>query len=116
MAAKDPEKPPQSDGEPGEKNDATSGSVAPMGRFKLRGRLMTDERHTYAPGAVLPGTPYKVERLLGAGGMGVVYVVRHTFLNRLEALKTIHPELVDRSDIAARMQKEAEVVGNLRHP
>jgi serine/threonine protein kinase len=77
---------------------------------------MTDERHTYAPGALLPGTPYKVERFLGAGGMGVVYVVRHTFLNRLEALKTIHPELVDRRDIAARMQQEAEVVGNLRHP
>ena len=76
----------------------------------------SDDRHTYAPGALLPGTPYKIERRLGAGGMGVVYMVRHTFLNRLEALKTIHPELVDRRDIAERMQKEAEVVAKLRHP
>ncbi len=76
----------------------------------------SNDRYTYAPGALLPGTPYKIERRLGAGGMGVVYVVRHTFLNRLEALKTIHPELVDRRDIAERMQKEAEIVGNLRHP
>ena len=59
---------------------------------------------------------YKVERQLGAGGMGVVYAVRHTFLNRLEALKTIHPELVYRKDIAQRMRKEAEVLGGLRHP
>jgi serine/threonine protein kinase len=76
----------------------------------------SDERYTYAPGALLPGTPYKVLRALGAGGMGVVYAVEHTFLKRKEALKTIHPELIDRRDIAERMAREASVVGNLKHP
>ncbi len=76
----------------------------------------SDEQYTYAPGDLLPGTPYKVQRALGAGGMGVVYAVQHTFLKRNEALKTIHPELIDRRDIAQRMAREASVVGNLRHP
>ncbi len=76
----------------------------------------SDEQFTYAAGDLLPGTPYKVLRALGAGGMGVVYAVEHTFLKRKEALKTIHPELIDRRDIAERMSREASVVGNLRHP
>jgi serine/threonine-protein kinase len=75
-----------------------------------------EDRYTYAPGTELPGTPYRVERHIGVGGMGSVYAVRHTFLDRLEALKTIHPELVERKDIAKRMRHEAQVVGKLRHP
>ena len=36
---------------------------------------------------------YKVERMLGAGGMGVVFLARDTRLDRLVAIKVLRPEV-----------------------
>ena len=57
-------------------------------------------------GDVLAGK-YRVDRVLGAGGMGVVVAATHTHLGQRVALKFLLPELAGRPDILARFDREA---------
>ena len=57
------------------------------------------------PEQVLLGK-YRVERVLGVGGMGVVVAARHLQLDQIVALKFLHPALSD-ADAASRFQREA---------
>jgi len=58
---------------------------------------------------------YRVERLLGSGGMGVVYGARHTTLNRPAALKLVQPGTADEAFLK-RFLREAQVLAELKHP
>ncbi len=62
------------------------------------------------------GGRYQVVRLLAHGGMGSVYEVRHTRVNRMFALKTLARELLNNQQTLARFRREADVVASLRHP
>ncbi|MCC6553398.1 MAG: serine/threonine protein kinase [Polyangiaceae bacterium] len=57
-------------------------------------------------GDVLAGK-YRVDRVLGEGGMGVVVAATHTHLGQRVALKFLLPELANRPDIIARFDREA---------
>jgi serine/threonine-protein kinase len=70
----------------------------------------------YQPGAHIPGTVYRVRRLIGAGGMGTVYDVEDTTIGKRYVLKTLHPQLGAREDLARRMQNEARTLARLNHP
>ncbi len=59
---------------------------------------------------------YKVTGLLGRGGMGEVYEVKHAVLHRSYALKVIRPEVLDRPSAMERFQREAQVMNHLEHP
>jgi len=59
--------------------------------------------------------PYQVERELARGGMGVVYIARHTKLDRRVALKVQLAHAAD-SDEADRFQIEAQAAARLNHP
>src|SRR5438093_2486294 len=66
-----------------------------------------------------PGTaigPYRVEALLGAGGMGEVYRARDTKLNRDVALKVLPESFMRDPDRLARFTREAHVLASLNHP
>ena len=76
---------------------------------------MAPRARDYQPGERLPGTVYEVVRLIGAGGMGTVYDVLDTTVGKRFVLKTLHPQLVTRDDLARRMQKEARTLGRLNH-
>ncbi|MEV6389170.1 protein kinase domain-containing protein [Nocardia xishanensis] len=65
-------------------------------------------------GAVFAG--YTVERLLGRGGMGSVYLARHPRLPRWTALKLLNRELFFDTEIRARFEREADLVAQLDHP
>jgi eukaryotic-like serine/threonine-protein kinase len=65
----------------------------------------------------LPHVPgYRVEALLGHGGMGVVYRVWHLRLNRAVALKMLLAGPCARTEELERFQREAEAVAALGHP
>jgi serine/threonine-protein kinase len=57
---------------------------------------------------------YRVERLIGRGGMGSVWVARHLTLKRLVAIKFIHPELVGSEEALRRFDIEAKAAARLK--
>ena len=50
---------------------------------------------------------YRIDGLLGEGGMGAVFVAEHLKLSKKVALKVIHPEFVGDGEVAARFAREA---------
>ncbi|MFI6167742.1 bifunctional serine/threonine-protein kinase/ABC transporter substrate-binding protein [Nocardia sp. NPDC051052] len=59
---------------------------------------------------------YVIERQLGRGGMGSVYLARHPRLPRRIALKLLSPGLHANDEMLARFEREAELVARLDHP
>ncbi|MGY0500665.1 serine/threonine-protein kinase [Nocardia sp. FBN12] len=59
---------------------------------------------------------YAIERQLGRGGMGSVYLARHPRLPRHTALKLLNPELFADTEIRARFEREADLAAQLEHP
>ncbi|WP_062991252.1 serine/threonine-protein kinase [Nocardia anaemiae] len=69
---------------------------------------------TFVPGTVFAG--YIIERVLGAGGMGTVYVARHPRLPRRDALKVLSDTHSGDGEFRARFIREAELAARLDHP
>src|SRR5438874_3226132 len=67
------------------------------------------------PGVVLDGK-YRIERQLGKGGMGAVFLAMHLGTTRTVAVKVIVPQLARHDEFLFRFQREAEAAGRLRHP
>lgn len=65
-------------------------------------------------GTVFAG--YRVERRLGAGGMGTVFLVQHPRLPRKDALKILSDTHADDPEFRARFLREAEIAARLQHP
>ena len=59
---------------------------------------------------------YRIERELGRGGMGSVYLATHVGTERAVAVKVIAPEFMRRSEFIERFRREARAAGRLRHP
>lgn len=62
------------------------------------------------------GTQYRILRLLGRGGMGVVYLARDEALERLVAIKVLATELAPTADGRERFRREARTAAQLSHP
>lgn len=60
--------------------------------------------------------PFRIERELGRGGMGEVYLARDTRLDRPVAIKALPSHLAQDPDRMARFQREAKVLASLNHP
>ena len=59
---------------------------------------------------------YRLERLLGSGGMGAVYLATHLGTERYVALKLISPQFMRNREFVERFKREARAAGRLRHP
>src|SRR6187399_1421176 len=59
---------------------------------------------------------YQLERLLGRGGMGAVYLATHLGTERYVALKLITPQFMRNEEFVERFKREARAAGRLRHP
>jgi serine/threonine protein kinase len=59
---------------------------------------------------------YRLERLLGQGGMGAVYLATHLGTDRYVALKLIAPQFMRHEEFVERFKREARAAGRLRHP
>src|SRR5688572_29006293 len=59
---------------------------------------------------------YSLERELGRGGMGVVYLAREVRLDRQVAIKLLPPELAAHATLRERFLREARTAARLSHP
>src|ERR1700690_1637396 len=59
---------------------------------------------------------YRIQKTLGKGGFGLVYLAQDEQLQRLVAIKVPHRKLVDRPETAEAYLTEARTVANLDHP
>jgi hypothetical protein len=59
---------------------------------------------------------YRLEQLLGRGGMGAVYRARDMRLDRLVAVKVVRAELLGDLEARHRFRREAQIVARLQHP
>src|SRR5262247_259804 len=59
---------------------------------------------------------FRIEREIGTGGMGTVYLATHLGLERPVAVKIIKREFASDSDVADRFLREARTMARLRHP
>jgi serine/threonine-protein kinase len=66
-------------------------------------------------GQVLDGR-YKIESVLGQGGMGMVFRAMQTSVQRPVAVKTLNPSLAAAPQFFERFRREAEIASRLRHP
>ncbi|MEV0246743.1 serine/threonine-protein kinase [Nocardia sp. NPDC050712] len=67
-----------------------------------------------APGTIFAG--YRIERVLGSGGMGTVYLAAHPRLPRHDAVKVLSGEHAADPEFRTRFGREAELVARLDHP
>jgi serine/threonine protein kinase len=77
---------------------------------------MSDEARSRSPvpiGAVVGGK-YRVDRIVGSGGMGVVVAATHTELHQAVALKFILPEAISGKEAVERFMREARSVARLK--
>jgi serine/threonine-protein kinase len=74
-----------------------------------------DDSGVVAIGSVLDGR-YRIDELLGAGGMGRVYKGEHTGIGRKVAIKVLHANLGRNKEATQRFQREALASGRLDHP
>ena len=61
-------------------------------------------------------THYRIEKKLGEGGMGEVYLAEDSSLKRHVALKFLPPHLQQDTDALKRFLREAESAASLEHP
>jgi serine/threonine protein kinase len=66
-------------------------------------------------GHVLDGK-YRIERQLGKGGMGAVYLATHLGTDRPVAIKVIMPQFTRNEEFVERFRREAKAAGRMRHP
>lgn len=68
------------------------------------------------PGTRMIADKYRLDRLLGRGGMGAVYEGTHVDLDRRIAIKLLLPDFIADSDALERFRREARAAARLNHP
>ena len=59
---------------------------------------------------------YRIERRIGRGGMGLVYLAEHLHLQRMVALKLLAPEIAASEGFRERFLRESRMAASLHHP
>ncbi|MEI9948938.1 MAG: serine/threonine-protein kinase [Pseudomonadota bacterium] len=66
-------------------------------------------------GTLLAGR-YRMEALIGSGGMGAVYRAEHVHMRKAVAVKVLHKEMTAFPEVVARFEREAVAAGRIEHP
>jgi serine/threonine protein kinase len=59
---------------------------------------------------------YRIDALIGEGGMGRVYSAEHVLMRKRLAIKVLHRELTTMTEVVARFEREAMAAANIDHP
>src|ERR1700722_19924385 len=88
-----------------------------MNDFEMTGAYQPSDSDRSAATIPLPQYigRYRIERILGQGGFGIVYLASDDQLRRLVAIKVPHLRLVTRPEDAEAYVTEARTVANLDH-
>jgi serine/threonine protein kinase len=70
---------------------------------------------TLEPGTII-AERYRIDALLGEGGMGKVYSAEHVHMRKQVAIKVLHPEMSTTPEVVARFEREAVAAGKITHP
>ncbi|HXX66571.1 MAG TPA: protein kinase [Polyangiaceae bacterium] len=70
----------------------------------------------YLPGQFLPGTVYRIVRLIGRGGSGRVYEVEDSTAEKRYALKTIADPDADVRELSNRLMRESQILAKISDP
>jgi serine/threonine-protein kinase len=73
------------------------------------------DRVSQPNGTIISGR-YRIEGVLGSGGMGTVYLVQHTHMRKRFALKMLHAETSQVPELVARFEREAVAMSRADHP
>jgi serine/threonine-protein kinase len=76
-------------------------------------RLAVERPHAVQPGDVLAGK-YRVERVLGVGGMGIVVAAEHLELHERVAIKFMLPEATEQAEAVERFLREARAAVKIK--
>jgi eukaryotic-like serine/threonine-protein kinase len=68
-----------------------------------------------APGDLFDGR-YRIEKLVGTGGMAIVYCARHIALGQLRALKLVLPSRLTGPDAVEQLRRESVATSRIHHP
>ena len=60
--------------------------------------------------------PYRIDREIGRGGMGVIFLAQDTRLGRAAAIKALPEDVAGDPDRLARFEREAKALASLSHP
>src|SRR5690606_35606173 len=69
----------------------------------------------YTPGEIIAGK-YQLKSVLGAGGMGTVWLATNTVLEVDVAIKLLHSDFAGQREAGQRFLSEARATAKLRHP
>jgi WD40 repeat protein len=103
------------------KGPAPLAQATPMGGLTAVWDQLPPTADLPAPLAELPAElrdhpRFIVQRRLGAGGMGAVYLAQHKVMRRPVALKVMRGEFSTRADAAERFHREVQAAAKLQHP
>jgi serine/threonine protein kinase len=59
---------------------------------------------------------YRLDELVGEGGMGKVYAAEHVLMRKRVAVKVLHREISEVPELVARFEREAMATANIAHP
>jgi serine/threonine-protein kinase len=98
--------------------DYTSGICGLCGYSPMTGRVTDDPLPAALDQSVRTemASQFRLERLLGRGGMSLVYLARELELNRLVAVKVLPIQLSMGQDAVERFKREAKIGASLDHP
>lgn len=91
--------------------------IAAMSRSSTGGAAEADSSWSADPliGKVIDGR-YRIEDVLGTGGVGVVYQAEHLKLQRRVAIKVLHEKLGNIDELRRRFEREGQALSALSHP
>lgn len=97
-----------------DRDDSQSAKAIAIRQGHMTGRKLDIFNALQSPEDVAPG--YRISNVIGFGAFGVVYQAEQLNLSRIVALKTIPLSQFNDTSAPQRFEREAKIVGQLRHP